>query len=348
MEMNLGTLLSTTALLAFAAGAANAEGKLNIYNWTDYTSPDVIAKFEKETGIKVTLDTYDSNETLLAKLQAGATGYDIIIPTHNFVPIFIEEGLVQEVGASALPNYANVDERWRNPAWDPEEKYTAPFHMGSTSVAYRRDLYGKDMTSLGEYFEPAPEVQGRISAFKTPEEMVNLAHLYLGQDFCNEDPAAMQKVQDLLVAQKPHVMAYSSEGMNDRLVNGDVIMTAHWNGYALKGRELGKEQGQDVVYAYPKEGVIGWMDNIMIPTAAENIDNARAFINFMMDPENMGLQSNFTGYGNAITGSDQFMTEELRTAPEINPPAGAKMVFSFACNAESQGLIDRVWTNVLR
>lgn len=346
--MKLKSLTSITVLLALAAGTANAEGKLNIYNWTDYTSPDVITKFEKETGIKVTLDTYDSNETLLAKLQAGAKGYDIIIPSHNFVPILIKEGLVQQVDVAAMPNYANVDDRWKKPEWDPEQKYTAPFHMGSTSIAYRRDLYGKDLTSLGEYFEPTAEVQGRISDFKTPEEMVNLAHMYLGQKFCSEDPAEMQKVQDLLVAQKPSVMAYSSEGMNDRLVNGDVVMTSHWSGGALRGRELGKAQGEDIAYAYPKEGVIGWMDNIMIPAKAENVENAKKFMDFMMNPENMAIQSNFTGYGNAIKGSDKFMTEELRTAPEINPPAGTKMVFSFACSAKAQGLIDRVWTNVLR
>jgi len=337
-----------TALLVLAAGAAQADGTLNIYNWTDYTAPEVIAKFEKETGIKVTLDTYDSNETLLAKLQAGGTGYDIIIPTHNFVPIFISEGLVQEVDVASLPNYANVDPRYKNPAWDPEQKYTVPFHMGTTSISYRRDLYGKDLTSLGEYFEPAAEVQGRVSDFKTPEEMVNLAHLYLGQQFCNEDPAAMQKVQDLLMAQKPSVVTYSSEGMNDRLINGDAVLSTNWNGYALKARVLAKEQGMDVVYAYPKEGVIGWMDNVMIPASAENVENAKAFMNFMMDPENMAIQSNFTGYGNAIVGSDAMMSEELRTAPEIIAPADAKVVFSFTCNPAAQALIDRVWTAVLR
>lgn len=346
--MTLKSLSSMTAALVLVAAAANAEGKLNIYNWTDYTSADVITKFEKETGIKVTLDAYDSNETLLAKMQAGATGYDIIIPTHNFVPILISEGLVQEVDVPSMPNYANVGEKWLKPEWDPEQKYTAPFHMGSTSISYRRDLYGKDLTSLGEYFEPSPEVQGRVSAFKTPEEMVNLAHLYLGQKFCNEDPAEMQKVQDLLLAQKPSVVTYSSEGMNDRLINGDAVLSANWNGYALKGRELAKEQGKELVYAYPKEGVIGWMDNIMIPKSAENVENAKIFMNFMMDPENMAIQSNFTGYGNAITGSEKFMNAELATAPEINAPADAKMIFSFACNEKAQALIDRVWTAVLR
>lgn len=346
--MNTRTVSGVALAAAMAAGAAQAEGTLNIYNWTDYTSPEVIEKFEAETGIDVTLDTYDSNETLLAKLQAGATGYDIIIPSHNFVPILIDEGLVQEIDISRMPNFANVPERWRNPEWDPEQKYTVPFHWGTTSIAYRADLYDGKLESLGEFFHPDESAAGRVSVFKTPEEVVNLAHLYLGQDFCNEDPAQMQNVLDLLIEQKPSVIAYSSEGMNDRLLNGDAVMTTHWNGYVVKGRQLAEEQGKTIVYAYPKEGVIGWMDNIMIPAGAENVENAITFMNFMMDPENMGIQSNFTGYGNVIEGSEAFMNEELRTAPEIVVPEDAKVVFSFACNAESQALIDRVWTTVLR
>ena len=141
--MKLETLVPALVLGAMTATASSAEGTLNIYNWTDYTSPEVIKKFEEETGIKVTIDTYDSNETLLAKLQAGATGYDVIIPSHNFVPIFIDEGLVQEVDVSSMPNYAHVEDQWKNPDWDPEQKYTVPFHWGSTSIAYRADLYGK-------------------------------------------------------------------------------------------------------------------------------------------------------------------------------------------------------------
>lgn len=346
--MNLGKTFGIVTMTSLLSTAAWAEGTLNIYNWTDYTSPEMIEKFEAETGIDVVLDTYDSNETLLAKMQAGATGYDIIVPSHNFIPIFISEGLVQQVDATQMPNFANVMDRWKNPEWDPEQQYTVPFHWGSASIAYRPDLYGGEITSYGEFFEPSEEMSGRIGVFKTPEEIVNLAHLYLGQDFCNEDPAAMQRVQDLLVAQKPYVLAYSSEGMNDRLINGDTIITSHWNGYAFKGRQLAEEAGSELTYAYPEEGVIGWMDGLMIPTSAENVENALIFMNFIMDPENMGMQSNYAGYGGPIIGQEEYMTEELRTAPEINVPEDAKMIFSFSCNANAQSLIDRVWTNVLR
>lgn len=346
--MRTTAILATATALACAAGLARADGKLNIYNWTDYTAPDLIAKFEAATGIDVTLDTYDTNETLLAKMQAGARGYDIIVPSHNFIPIFIPGGLVQAVDVATMPNFANVDERWRFPAWDPEQKYSAPFHWGTSSVAYRRDLLGHELTSLRDFFEPAEELRGRIMGFETPEEIVNLGHLYLGQAFCNENPEEMQKVQDLLVAQKPYILAYSSEGVNDRLINGDAIIANQWNGNAFRGRITAAEQGKDLAYAYPVEGVIGWADGLLVPTTAENVENARIFMNFVMDPENMALQSDFTGFAGPITGQDAHMSEELRGAPEIEMPADAKMVFSFACNAAAQGLIDRVWTNVLR
>lgn len=346
--MKRNTIVLGAFFATLLSGAAFAEGRLNIYSWTDYMSPEVIAKFEKETGISVTVDTFDANETLLAKIQAGGSGYDIIVPTHNFIPIYISEGLVQEVDATQLPNFKNLAERWQNPEWDPGLKYGVPFHWGSDSIAYRADLYGKSIDSFADFFEPSEELRGRISVFKSADEIVNQAHLYLGQKFCSEDPAEMQSVQDLLMAQKPYVLAYSSEGMNDRLINGDVIISNHWNGPAYKGRLLAEEAGKELVYIYPKEGVVGWADELMIPTGAQNVENARIFMNFMMDPENMGKQSNFAGYGGPITGQEAFMDKSLRNAPEIILPQDAKIVFSFTCTPKAQGLIDRVWTNVMR
>ena len=129
------------------ASAAKAEGELFIYNWTDYTAPELIEKFETETGIKVTLDTYDSNETLLAKLKSGATGYDIVVPTHNFVRIFVEEGLLEKIDVAALPGYANIEERWQKPEWDPEGAYTIPWQWGTTSFTVDTGAYAGEVDS---------------------------------------------------------------------------------------------------------------------------------------------------------------------------------------------------------
>ena len=338
------TATIAAAALALATGAAQAEGELYIYNWSDYTSPEMIEKFEAETGIKVTIDTYDSNETALAKLQSGATGYDVLMPSQHFVEIMISEGLLQKVGAKDLPNFGNIDERWTYPAWDPEQEYSVPWHWGNASFSYRADLYSGTGETLAEFFEPSEEVCGRLGVFKTPDEIINLANLYLGIPYCSEDPAEMARVQELLANQKDCVTTYSSEGLNDRLANGDVILSSHWNGYSMVGRD----EGVNIVYAYPKEGVVGWFDSIVVPAGATNVENAKIFMNFMLDPENAAIQSNFAHYANAIKGSEPYMNQDLGAAPEMNIPEGVPVVFGEACSPDAQKLIDKVWTKVLQ
>ena len=330
--------------LSLAMGLAKAEGELFIYNWTEYTPPELIAKFEAETGTKVTVDTYDSNETLLAKLQAGATGYDLVVPSQNFVPIMINEGLIQKVAVHELANYKNYEDRWKKPEWDSEQEYTAPWQWGTTSFSYNSELYSGKGESLKEFFEPSEEVRGRLSAFQTPDEVVSLANIYLDLPFCSEDPAQMKQVQDLLVAQKEFIVAYNSETMSDLLASGEAIITNHWSGYS----RLGRLTGAPIVYAYPKEGVVGWFDSLVVPTSAKNVDNARAFMNFMMDPENMAMLTENQGYGDAIIGTAAYYSEELKAAPEINPPSDLKVIFAPTCSPKAQSLIDKVWTKVLQ
>ena len=341
----LATGLIAAAMLLWTSGSVWAAGELYIYNWSDYTSPELIEKFEAETGITVTIDTYDSNETALAKLQSGATGYDIVVPSQHFVEIMIKEGLLQKVGVHSMPNFKNVDPRWTFPKWDPEQEYSAPWNWGSASYSYRADLYDGTGASLSEFFEPSEEVCGRLGVFEAPDEIINMANLYLGIPYCSEDPAEMMRVQDLLTAQKACVTMYSSEAMNDRLANADVIMYSHWNGYSKKGRV---STGMPIVYAYPKEGIVGWYDSVVVPTGASNIENAKIFLNFMMDPENAALQSNFASYANAIMGSGPFMSTDLSTAPELNVPQAVPVVFGEACSPAAQKLIDRVWTKLLQ
>ena len=169
-------LMLTLGTIAISA-SAQADGKLNLYNWTDYTPTELIDKFEKETGIDVTLDTYDSNETLLAKLQSGATGYDLVVPSQHFVDIMVKEGLLMKVdGITKLPNYKYVDERFRNPSWDPTQSYSTPYQMGSASFAYRANSYAGNGSSLKEFFEPSAEACNKVAVFKSPDAVVNMAH----------------------------------------------------------------------------------------------------------------------------------------------------------------------------
>ena len=338
------TVIVSAAAAALLATSAIAE-ELHIYNWTDYTAPDLIKKFEEETGIDVVVDTYDSNETLLAKLKAGATGYDLVVPSQHFVKIMIDQGLLQKVDIKSMPNYANVDPRWKNPDWDPNQEYSVPWQWGSTSFSYRSDLYSGKGESLKEFFEPSEELKGRLQVFDAPDEIYNMANLYLGLPFCSENPEDAKKVLALLEGQKPYVLTYSSESMNDKLATGEVIMASHWNGMSLVGRQ---EANPNIVYAYPKEGIVGWFDSLVIPVGAQNPEAAAKFMNFVMDPKNIALESNFAAYSNGILGSAEFMDESLKTSPELNPPADVPVKFGEACSPAAQKLIDRVWTKLLQ
>lgn len=346
--MKLLIKIITFLSIIFSTVGAFASGKLNLYNWSDYTPPELVEKFEAETGIEVTIDSYDSNETLLAKLQAGggSTGYDLAVPSQHFVEIMIKEGLIEKVdGIKDMPNYKYVAKQFQGPSFDPMQEYSTPYQMGSASWAYRANSYSGDGSSMMEFFKPSDEVCGKVAVFKSPEEVVNMAHLALGSNFCSEDPNEMQAVLDLLLEQKQCVAVYSSEGINDRLMSGEVVIHAHWDGYSQKGKWDGVD---DLTYAYPKEGVVGWFDSLVVPKGAKNIEEAKAFMNFLMHPENMAMLSNFAAYANAIPESQKYLSDKMKNATNIQVPDGIPVKFGQACNAKSQTLIDKVWTSLMQ
>ena len=337
-------LAALAMTLAFAAGAARAEGVLNFANWAEYTSPDLIAKFEKETGIKVVLDTYDSSETLLAKLQAGGADYDVVVPGNNFVAGMIEEGLIQKVDAKSLPGFANLEDRWTSPPWDPGDEYSVPWLWGTTGFTVDTSAYGGDIHSYAVLFDPPEALQGEIGMFNSADEVVKMVHAYLGNDPCTEDPAHFQAAFDVLKAQKAHVKMYQSEGLRERMLAGEVRAHSNWNGSSLKLRL----KDPKFAYSYPKEGVLTWMDVMVVPSGAKNRDNALKFLSFMLQPENVAIQSNFSNYSNAVAGSDAFFKEELKEAPEVVAPSDRKFIFVQACSEKSIKLQDQVWTRLLK
>jgi spermidine/putrescine transport system substrate-binding protein len=339
-------IIAKTATLAlglmacFAAPKAQAQGVLHIYNWTDYTAPDLIAKFTKETGIKVTLDTYDSNETLLAKLKAGGSGYDLVVVSNDFVPIFVDQKLIQPINAAAMPNFKNLDPQWQTRAWDPKAEYSVPWQWGTTSFMYDTAVYSGPVDSLSTLFNPPAVFEGKVGMFGSQSEVINLALLYMGKPLCDSNPADMKALVKLLEAQKPSVLMYNSDGLADRLGSGEVSMSQVWSGDAVRARA----QKASLRYVYAKEGAVGWMDNMAVPVGAPDYQNALKFINFMMDPQNVAIETNFAGYQNAVSASSQYLTPSVAKSPEFNPPKGFKMVFTMACPAQATKSYDRVWT----
>ena len=336
----LGMILASAAFLAVEP--ARAGGNLFIFTWTDYTSPALIAKFERETGVKVSIDTYESNETLLAKLKSGSMGYDIVVISSDFVPIFVKEGLIQKVDTAHLPGFDNIEPRWRHPAWDGDEAYTVPFGWGVTGFAINTTHIKAPVDSLQTLFEPPPEAKGKVGMFSAPSEVMSLAEVDLGLAPCQTDVASMKRVYGLLAAQAPSVNTYSSDGIIERLSSDETWIQQVWNGDAARARR----NNPAIRFIFPKEGAVGWMDTLAIPADARDRDNAELFLAFMLRPENSALSANFTSYASPITGTVAYLDPQLRDAPELAVPPNLKVTFSPTCSEPAIRLIDRVWTKL--
>lgn len=209
----------TPLTLLFAAGLAlggqaRAEGTLHFANWSDYYPPELLKKFEKDTGIKATLDAYDSNETLLAKLKAGGGAYDVVVPSDSFIEIFVKEGLLQKLDKSQLPSLGNLKENFRTLGFDPGHDYSIPYLWGTTGYSYDTAKVpgGRLEESWKPFFEPPAELKGKVVALNSIEELFIPATYYLGIDECTEDAREAQKVLDLLLRQKPALAMYNSDG----------------------------------------------------------------------------------------------------------------------------------------
>ncbi|GAA6150403.1 extracellular solute-binding protein [Pseudooceanicola nitratireducens] len=339
--MKRNFLLGTA--LALIASGASAEGQLKIYAWGGSIDPELVDAFSNEYDVQVSVDAYTSNEDLLTKLQSGHSGYDIVAPSQHFVKIMIDEGLLKDIDAASLDAASEVEDRWMGQWWDPENRYTIPFAYGTAGFAVNRDLYDGPIDSWSYYFEPAEGLQGKIANLSYPDEVVGAAQLYLGVEFCTEDAAEMKKVYDLLVAQKPHVAAYVSDNIDNRLVTGEVAAHFWWDGEAMKTRVT---KGANIEFAMPKEGLVGWLDSLAVPADSENVENAKLFINFMSKPANATAQANFYGHSSPVppVAEDAKFTEA--NAPELFPDV--PVVFSRACSPAAQDLVTKVWTQLLQ
>lgn len=250
---SIGTSLFLTLPLTMV-GSVQAAEKLNVVSWSGYFSPEILAKFQKQTGIEVTVDSYDSNETLLAKLKQGGAGYDVAIPSHQFVPILIKEKLLERFDPVNQPYYASVVDNLKKPTWDPEGAYSVPFIWGTTSVVLNTERYKGPTDSLKVLYEPPAELQGRINMFDSVSDVVDMASLYLNIPLCSEDPKQMQQILTLLKAQKPFVKTYSSKAgsIRENLASGEIDMSTFWGGSSMRAREM----KPSLKYLYPKEGVL--------------------------------------------------------------------------------------------
>jgi spermidine/putrescine transport system substrate-binding protein len=330
-------------LAGINAPPALAEGQLKVYHWFEYIPQDLVEKFEAETGIDVTIDTYDSNEAMLASLKAGKLGqYDVAVPGDYMVQIMRNEGLLDSYTPQEMPNFGNIAPEWLNVPFDPVRKHSIPYQWGSTAFSVNRNVYKGDISSLGIIFNPPDELKGKINVLDSQGEVLALGSLYLGIPQCTTDRAQLKALNDMLLAAKPHWASFGSDTAKDVLVSGDAAAGMIYNGFSAKARA----EGANVEYAFPKEGYIVWMDNMVLLKDAPNRANALKFMNFLLDPKNAAAVTNYAAYNPGVTGAEAFLADAIRNSPENNPPKGQKGEFVQACDQETQKLYDAIWTNL--
>lgn len=335
--------LATLAVFLASTSIVQADGVLNLFNWGNYTSPELLAKFEAETGIKVTVTDYDSNDAALAKIEAGGHGFDLVVPSANYIPIFREKGLIAALDMSKLSNHGNIAPEWQNVAWDPGRAYSVPWQWGSTGIAVNTSVYSGDINTSAVFLDVPAELKGKINVVPEMNDIVNLAIFYFGGEPCTEDVEVLKKARDALMAAKPDWISMDY-GATEKLSNNDWAASVNWNGSTMRARLA----NPSVAYGYPKEGYPLFMDSVALLSDAKNVDNAYKFLDFIMVPENAAMISAFARYANGISGSDAFMPEDMKTAPEVATPAEFKAAGKFlpTCSPKATEYITAIWTEL--
>ena len=344
-----------------AAPEPAAERSVNFYNWSDYIGEETIANFTTESGIKVTYDVFDSNETLEAKLVAGGSGYDVVVPSLSFLGRQIQAGVFKEIDRSKLSNYGNLDPvlMERIAKTDPENKYSVPYLWGTTGIGYNvnkvKEVLGEDYVVDSWKMVFDPETMSKLAScgvtyLDTPTEMVPTVLNYLGEEPNSFDEAVIEKGAQAMEAVRQHIRYYhSSQYIND-LANGDICVAVGWSGDVFQARDRADEAGNGVVidYVIPKEGGIMWFDMMAIPKDARNIDEAYALIDHLLKPDVMADIQNYVTYASANTAALPMVDEDIRNNPAVYPPEEVKAkLFTLAVlPPEVDRIYTRLWTRL--
>ena len=338
-------LISTVAAAALTLGAtaAQAEGKLAIYHWFEYIPQELLDKFSKQHDVEVVMDTYDSNESMLATLKAGAMGtYDVAVPTDYMVSILISEGLADTIKEGELKNIGNVKDEFVDPAYDPSLKHSIPYQGGTTSFAVDTAQYDGEINTTDIMFNPPEALQGRINVLDSQGELLALAAVHMGIPQCSTDRDQLKALNEMLQKAKVHWASFNSDTAKEVLASGDVAAGMIFDGYAAKAIK----SRDTLKYVFAEQGWVNWMDSVVLLKDAPNRKNALLFMDFLLEPENIAQVSNFARYSNAVKGSEELLDASLKNEPSGMVPDTGKGVFVQTCSEEVQAVYDRIWTEL--
>ena len=361
--MSRKALKLTAAMLAVTMGAftASAQEKVvNVYNWSDYIDDSIIADFTKETGIKVVYDVFDSNDILETKLLAGGSGYDIVVPSGNFLGRQIQAGVFQKLDKAKLPNLASM---WdivseRTAVYDPGNEYSINYMWGTVGIGYNvkkvKEALGVDkIDSWKVIFDPESmkKLEGcGVFMLDSATDIIGTALYYLGLDPNTKNPDDIAKAEELLLSVRPYVRKFHSSEYINGLANGDICVAVGWSGDVFQARDRAAEadQGVEVAYVVPNEGAEMWFDQMAVPADATHVEEAHVFLNYMMKPEVIAKASNYVYYANGNKASQQFINDDVKGDPAIYPSDETlkKLFVPLPLDPKTQRIVTRSWTKI--
>ena len=333
---------------------------VRVYNWSDYIDESILSEFEAETGIKVVYDVFDSNEILETKLLAGSTGYDVVVPSAEFLARQIEAGVFQKLDKGKLPNLENawnvIEERVA--VYDPDNAYSVNYMWGTTGIGYNVEKIKEIMpdapvNSWELIFNPdilAKFSECGVQILDAPAEVIPAALNYLGLDPDTKTPEDIEKAGELLDKIRPHVQKFHSSEYINALANGDICLAVGWSGDVLQARDRAAEadNGVTISYVIPQEGAQMWFDQMAIPADAPNVEAAHAFIDFILRPEIAAKASNYVYYANGNEASKPLLNEDVigDTAIYPNEETTSNLFTKTPYPPRVQRVVTRTWTRV--
>lgn len=326
--------------LSLPGTAAQAEGKLALYNWGDYINPDVLTKFTEETGIEVSLDTYSSNEEMLAKIQAGATGYDIVFPSVHMQEVMVKLGLLEKTNINQHPDFKNIDPAFLRSKEDPASEYCLPYAWGTVGIFYNEDVTGP-ITGWTDFFAIPEKTGGKISLLDDMREVLAVGLIMTGKSVNSTDPAEVQAAADYVMSQKDKVTAFTYESMA-LMTSGD-LAAAHF----FVGGNVFFTEMPNVKYVIPSEGATMYQENVCVLASAPNKDNARKFLEFYLRPDIAALNVAQQFNGTPNVPANELTPDYIKGNPNINVSADTmKRLQIFVDLGAALKIYDRAWNAI--
>lgn len=353
-------LMMSSALIALLAVSARAD-EVRVYNWSDYIDEALLEQFETETGLKLVYDVFDSNEVLETKMLSGGSGYDVVVPSGTFLQRQISAGAFQKLDKAQLPNLSNL---WdvvldRTAQYDPDNAYSINYMWGTTGIGVNvpkvQEILGMDAPIQSWDLVFKPENMEKLAEcgvhfLDAPSEMIPAALNYVGEDPDSHDPDVIAKAEAVFDAIRPHIQKFHSSEYINALANGDICVAVGWSGDILQARDRAAEaeNGVEIAYHAPNEGALMWFDQMAIPVDAPNAEGAHAFLNFILDAENMAQASNYVYYANGNAASKEYLVEDVIDDPAIYPDDVTleNLFTTTPYPARTQRVVTRLWTKI--